>query len=244
LTSRQTQALTAQEAVGLAQAEVHSAEAGVRSQQAAIERLQSQLSQTLVRAPVAGVIAERRATVGDVASPGTPIVTLIQDNQLKLAAEVPQAQLDRVAMGAPVAITSNTDSRLRLQGTVQSIDPVVNAATRVAIVNITLPASDLLKPGMFLRGDITTASRQGLVIPTTALQPLPDGNAQVFVLTAENQVTARLVEVGHRLPAEGAQPARVEVIQGLQAGESVVTSGVGFLQDGDGVRLAEQPSSE
>ncbi|NJL47289.1 MAG: efflux RND transporter periplasmic adaptor subunit [Leptolyngbyaceae cyanobacterium SM2_5_2] len=237
LTRQQTQVLTAQEAVGLARAEVTSAEAGVRSQQAAIERLQTQLTQTTVRAPVAGTIAERRATVGDISSPGTPIVTLIQNNQLKLAAEVPQAQLDRVAIGAPVAITSNTDGRLRLQGTVQSIDPVVNAATRVALVNITLPSSDLLKPGMFLRGDITTASRSGLTIPTTALQPQPDGTSQVFVLGDGNQVTARPVELGNRLPANGNQLAQVEVRQGLQAGEQVVTTGVGFLQDGDVVTV-------
>ncbi len=237
LTRQQTQVLTAQEAVGLARAEVTSAEAGVKSQQAAIDRLQTQLTQTTVRAPVAGTIAERRATVGDISAPGTPVVTLIQNNQLKLVAEVPQAQLDRVPMGATVAITSNTDSRLRLQGTVQSIDPVVNAATRVAFVNITLPASTLLKPGMFLRGDITTASRPGLTVPVTALQPQPDGTTQVFVLGSGNQVTARRVELGNRLPGSGNQPATVEVRQGLQAGEQVVTSGVGFLQDGDVVTV-------
>ncbi len=239
LTRQQTQVLTAQEAVGLARAEVESAEAGVRSQQAAIDRLQTQLAQTTVRAPVAGVIAQRQATVGDVSAAGSPIVTLIQDNQLKLAAEVPQAQLDRVALGAPVAISSSSDSRIQLQGTVQSIDPVVDAATRVAIVNVTLPASPLLKPGMFLRGDITTQSRQGLTIPTTALQPQPDGTTQVFVLGTDSQATARTVELGNRIAATGNAPARVEVLQGLQAGEQVVSSGVGFLQDGDRVTVVE-----
>ena len=239
LTSQQTRALTTQEAVGLSRAEVESAQAGVRSQQAALDRLQTQLTQTTVRAPVAGSIAERRATVGDVSAPGTPIVTMIQDNQLKLAAEVPQTQLGRVALGAPVAISSSADSRLRLQGQVQSIDPVINAATRVAMVNITLPASDLLKPGMFLRGDITTASRQGLAIPATALQPQADGTAQVFVLGEGNQVTARPVTLGNRMAAQGDRLAQVEVLQGLEPGDQVVTTGVGFLQDGDVVTVVE-----
>ncbi|WP_026072560.1 efflux RND transporter periplasmic adaptor subunit [Nodosilinea nodulosa] len=237
LTRQRTEAVNAQEAVALARAEVASAEAGVRSQQAAIDRLQTQLSQTTVRAPVAGVIAERQATIGDVSSPGTPIVTLIQNNQLELAAEVPQAQLDQVAIGAPVAITSTSDSRIQLQGTVGSVDPVVDATTRVATVKIALPASDLLKPGMFLRGDITTSSRQGLTIPAAALQPQPDGTTQVFVLTDGNQVAARSVELGNRLAASGNAEARVEVRQGLQSGEQVVTSGVGFLQDGDVVTV-------
>lgn len=168
-------------------------------------------------------------------------MTLIQNNQLRLVAEVPQTQLDRVAIGAPVAISSTADSRLRLQGTVQSIDPVVNATSRTAQVNISLPGSDLLRSGLFLRGDIRTNSRQGLVIPATALQPQPDGTSLVFVLGEGNQVTARTVELGNRLPTNGDQPAQVEVVQGLQSGEQVVTSGVGFLQDGDIVRIAEQP---
>ncbi|MBE9136398.1 efflux RND transporter periplasmic adaptor subunit [Nodosilinea sp. LEGE 07088] len=239
LTRQQTQVVTAQEAVGLSRAEVTSAEAGVRSQQATLDRLQTELAQTTVRAPAAGVVAERLATVGDVSSTGTPIVTLIENNQLELTAEVPQAQLDRISLGAPVAVASNADSRITLQGTVRSIDPVIDAATRVANVNITLPASDLLKPGMFLRGDITTSSRQGLTVPATALQPQPDGISQVFVLGDGNQVEARTVELGNRIAASGDDVAQVEVLQGLQSGEQVVISGVGFLQDGDVVSVVE-----
>ncbi|WOD41498.1 efflux RND transporter periplasmic adaptor subunit [Nodosilinea sp. E11] len=239
LGSLRTQTVTAQESISLSRAEVESAEAGVRSQQAVIDRLQTQLTQTTVRAPVSGTVAERLATVGDVSATGSPIVTLIQNNQLKLAAEVPQAQLDRVAIGAPVTITSNADGRLQLQGTVQSIDPVVDAATRVATVNVSLPPSDLLRPGIFLRGEITTSSRQGLTIPATALQPQPDGNTQVFVLGEGNVVTARTVDLGNRIAASGDQAARVEILQGLQSGEQVVTSGVGFLQDGDVVTVVE-----
>ncbi|WP_035985581.1 efflux RND transporter periplasmic adaptor subunit [Leptolyngbya sp. KIOST-1] len=239
LTRQGTETANARESVRLAQAQVQSAEAGVRSQQAAIDRLQTQLTQTTVRAPVAGVIAERLATVGDVSSPGTPIVTLIQNNQLELAAEVPQAQLGQIAIGAPVAITSTTDGRIRLQGTVSSIDPVVDATTRVATVNVTLPANELLRPGMFLRGDITTSSRQGLTIPASALQPQPDGTTQVFVLGEGAVVEARTVELGNRIAANGEQAARVEILQGLQSGEQVVTSGVGFLQDGDVVTVVD-----
>ncbi|NMF81876.1 efflux RND transporter periplasmic adaptor subunit [Nodosilinea sp. P-1105] len=239
LTRQQTEVVTAQEAISLSRAEVDSAEAGVRSQQATIDRLQTQLNQTTVRAPVAGVVAERQATVGDVSASGTSIVTLIQDNQLKLVAEVPQAQLEQVSVGAPVAIRSRADSRIQLQGTVQSIDPLVEAETRVARVNIALPASDLLRPGIFLRGEITTSSRQGLTIPAAALQPQPDGTTQVFVLGEGDVVEARTVETGNRIAANGDQAARVEIREGLTAGEQVVTSGVGFLEDGDVVRVGE-----
>ncbi|MFZ4639617.1 MAG: efflux RND transporter periplasmic adaptor subunit [Nodosilinea sp.] len=239
LTRQRTQVVTVQESVGLATADLTSAQAGVRSQQAALERLQTQISQTAVRAPAAGIVAERRASVGDISSAGTAIVTLIQNNQLKLAAEVPQTQISKVTPGAPVAIRSTSDRRLQLQGVVQSIDPVINAATRTAIVNISLPASPLLKSGMFLQGNITVASRSGLTIPATAIQPRPDGSSQVFVVNQSNQVSAREVTLGNRLSPSGGRPAQVEILKGLESGEQVVTSGVGFLQDGDTVNRVQ-----
>lgn len=239
LTRQQTQALTAQEAVGLAQAEIDSAQARVRSQQAALDQLQTQLTQTALRAPAAGIVAERRATVGDVSSTSTPLFTLIQNGQLDLDGEVPQAQLQAVQVGASVTITSSTDERIQLQGAVRTIDPVVDATTRMATVNISLPASDLLRPGMFLQGDILTSSRQGLVIPATATQPQPNGQVQVYVVTPEGIATARSVTVGQRLPATADQPDRVEITTGLQPGETVVTTGVGYLQDGDRVTVVD-----
>jgi len=239
LNRQQTQALTAQESVGLAQAEVDSAQARVRSQQAALEQLQTQLTQTTLRAPAGGIVAARRATVGDVSSTSTPLFTLIQDGQLDLDGEVPQSQLQAVQVGATVTVTSSTDERIRLQGVVRTIDPVVDATTRLATVNISLPASDLLRPGMFLQGDILISSRQGLVIPATATQPQSDGQVRVYVVTPEGIATARSVTVGQRLPATADQPDRVEITAGLQPGETVVTTGVGYLQDGDQVTVVD-----
>jgi HlyD family secretion protein len=209
----------------------------VRSQQAAIDRLQTQLNQATVRSPASGIVAERFANIGDVASTGSPIISLIQNNQLELEAEVPQAQLDRINLGAPVTITSSSDSRINLQGSVQAINPVLDSATRTAIVNIGLPPSDLLRPGMFLRGDIVTSSRQGVVVPSTAVLPQQDGDTLVYVLGPDNQAQARTVQTGQRLPAEGDQPARVEIVEGLQTGEQVIDTGVGYLQDGDLVEV-------
>jgi HlyD family secretion protein len=90
---------------------------------------------------------------------------------------------------------------------------------------------------MFLRGDIVTSARQGVVVPSTAVLPQQDGDTLVYVLGPDNQAQARSVETGQRLPAKGDQPARVEVVSGLQAGEEVIMTGVGYLQDGDLVEV-------
>ncbi|WP_346293078.1 efflux RND transporter periplasmic adaptor subunit [Sphaerothrix gracilis] len=237
LETRATQAITTSESVQVARANIDSAEANVRSQQADLERLQTQLAQTVVRSPAAGTIAERSATVGDVSSTGSPLFTLIQADQLELAAEVPQTQLAQISLGAPVTITSDSDERIQITGSVREINPLVDPESRTAIVNISLPASDLLRPGMFLNAAIVTDTAQGLTVPAAAVLPQTDGQYRVFVVQTDGTATAKTVEIGDRLPATDNQPARIEILDGLESGDRVVTSGAGYLQDGDLVEV-------
>ncbi|NJL85778.1 MAG: efflux RND transporter periplasmic adaptor subunit [Leptolyngbyaceae cyanobacterium SM1_1_3] len=240
LSSRTTQSLTANESVRVAVANIESAEANVRSQQASLEGLQTQLAQTTVSAPAAGTIAERSATVGDTTSTGTPLFTLIQDDQLELAAEIPQTQLAQIAVGAPVAITSDSDERIQLTGSIREIEPLVDAESRTAIVKISLPSSSLLRPGMFLSAAIVTATAQGLTVPAAAVVPQSDGQYQVFVVQADGTAQAQTVKIGDRLPDTAAQPARVEILEGLQIGDRVVTQGAGYVQSGDRVEVVPE----
>jgi HlyD family secretion protein len=235
LDSRVTQAATAQEAVAVARAAIASAEATVRSRQADITRLETQLATTVVRAPTGGTVAEVAATVGDVSSTGTAVVSLIRDNQLELAVEVPQAQLDQVTLGAPVVVTSSTDPSLRSTGSVAQIEPLVEARTRTARVIVQLPESEGLRSGMFLTAEIQVGRRQGLTIPADALVPQPDGSLRVYVVEEDNVAIARTVETGVRLPNPDGDTVPVEILSGLEAGEQVVVAGASYLQDGDAV---------
>ena len=237
LDSRATQATTAQESVQVAQAAVASAEATVRSRQADVTQLQTQLATTVVRAPRAGTVAAVPATVGDVSSTSTAVVSLIRDNQLELAAAVPQAQLDQVTVGAPVAVSSGSDPQVQVTGTVAQIQPLVDADTRTAEVIIRLPASDRLRAGMFLTAEIQVGNRPGLTISAEALVPQPDGSLRVYVVGEGGLAIARSVETGVRLPNGDGGTVPVEILSGLQAGEQVVVAGAGYLQDGDPVTV-------
>ena len=239
LDSRTTQALTARESVGVAEANVASAAATIRSEQSELARLQTQLTRTTVNAPMAGIVAERPASVGDVSSTSDQLVSLIQGNQLELAGEVPQAQLTKVQVGVPAVVTSSIDSDLRLQGTVQEIQPLIDPQTRTAEVVIQLPASDRLRAGMFLQADIQVGQRMGLTVPATALLPQPDGAVRVYVLDADQTAVARSIEIGARVAGVGDAPDQVEILQGLDAGEQVIVAGAGYVQDGDTVTVAE-----
>ncbi|MEL6247449.1 MAG: efflux RND transporter periplasmic adaptor subunit [Cyanobacteria bacterium J06627_15] len=239
LTSRRTQVLTAREGRAVAIANIQSAQATVDSRRADIARLRAQLDQAIVRAPASGTIAERLATVGDTASTGTALYTLIQDDLLELEVQLPQAQLTQVSLGAPVEMTSAADTSLNLQGSIRAIDPLVDPQTRQATVNISLSGSDQLRTGMFLQADIVTGQTEAVVIPAESLVPQSDDSFIVYSVLPDNAVQATPVEVGKRIAADGDQPARVEIRSGLTAADTVVVEGASYLQSGDTVNVVE-----
>lgn len=234
LDERATATTTASEAVRVAQANISSAEADVRSSRAGLQQLQTQLGQTVVRAPADGLVAEAIAKIGNVVSSSQPLFSIIQNNALELAAQVPAVQLSQVKVGAPAKVTSDTDSRIQLQGRVREIAPLVDAQNRQATVRIGLPTTSLLRPGMFARAAVTSATVPGIMVPAQAVASQPDGNGVVFVLEGEDIVQAKPVEVGEVL-----NDGNIEIRSGLTTGDRVVVSGVGFLNDGDRVRVVE-----
>lgn len=234
LETRSTTATTASEAVSVAQANISSAQADVRSSIASVQQLQTQLAQTLVRAPASGIIAEQSAQVGDVANGTQKIFSIIQNGALELQAQVPATQLPQVKINAPATVTYDPDPRVRLQGTVREIAPLVDPQSREATVRINLPSTALLRPGMFARAAIITATVPGLTVPAKAVLPQTDGSATVFVLGADNTVQARKVEVG-----EVVSNGKVEIQNGLKVGDRVVVAGAGYLKDGDKVQVVE-----
>ncbi len=220
---------------------IDSAMANVSSDEARLEERQTQLAQTLMKAPANGIIAERIARVGDVTSSNKMLFSIIKNNQLELQLEVPETQLPQVKIGTKVQITSDADSRIKMSGIVREIAPLVNETTREATVKIDLPNSNLLRPGMFLRATITTATNQGLKIPAKAVLPQADGKSIVYVLQNNNQVKAVPVEVGEILSKNSdLANAKIEVKNGLELGNKIVVSGAGYLKDGDIVKVIDK----
>jgi len=234
LDARATTTATAREAVRVAQANISSAEADVRSSRASLQQLETQLGQTVVRAPASGLVAEAIAKIGDVVSGSQPLFSIIQNNALELAAQVPAIQLPQVEVGAPARVTSDADSRVQLQGRVREIAPLVDTQSRQATVRINLPTTSLLRPGMFARAAITSATVPGITVPAKAVVPQPDGSGIVFVLAGEDTVQARSVELGEVL-----NDGNIEISSGLNPGDRVVSVGAGYLKDGDRVRVVE-----
>lgn len=233
---------TAASAVSSARANVGNNAAGVRSNEAQVKQLQTQLEQTIVRAPDSGLVAERIARVGDVSSGNQKLFSIVRGNKLELQLKVPETQLAQVQPRTPVQITSDSDKRIKLAGTVRDILPLVDPQSRQATVRVDLPQSEFLKSGMFLRGSIATATSQGLTVPTQAILPQSDGSSIVYKLAGENTVQAQKVEVGEI--SGGAvgdlTDAKIQIKQGLKSGDRVVVAGAGYLKDGDRVKVVSQ----
>jgi RND family efflux transporter MFP subunit len=245
LDTRSTTVATAREAVGVAQADINSAQADVQNGTARVEQLLTQIEQTQVRAPANGIVAEKIARIGDVSSGSQKLFSIIRNGFLELQVKVPETQLPQIRLGAPVQITSDADNRLRLQGRVREIAPLVNEQTRQATVKIDLPPTNSLRPGMFARAAITSQMVQGMTVPAGAVLPQAEGGKSiVYVLQDPDKVRAQPVETGERMAGERNDPAtaRVEVKQGLKVGDRVVVTGAGYLKDGDRVQVVDQPT--
>ncbi len=224
--------------IGSARANVGNNTASVRSNDARVKQLQTQLEQTVVRAPDSGTIAERIGRVGDVSS-GQKLFSIIRQNKLELQLKVPETQLGQVKLGTSVNITSDSDKQIKLAGTVRDISPLVDPQNRQATVKIDLPQSQLLRSGMFLRASISTTNTQGLKVPAKAILPQADGGSVVYKLVGEDRVLAQPVQVGEI--SGGAvgdlTNAQVEVKKGLKVGDRVVVAGAGDIKDGDRVKV-------
>jgi RND family efflux transporter MFP subunit len=208
----------------------------VASAKATLDQQRLRLKYTQVVAPDAGIISARSATVGAVAGVGTEMFRMIRQGRLEWRAEVTAAELPRVKAGQKVVV--KTASGASVQGRVRTVAPTVDAQNRVALVYVDLPpalsADAPLKAGMFATGEFALGESAALTVPQQAVV-VRDGFAYVFRLNADSRVSQLKVTTGRRLGD------RVEVTAGLPADTLVVTSGAGFLNDGDLVRQVPNP---
>lgn len=250
-----TGALSAQQIAQLVTLE-STAKARVQAAQAVLAAQKLRLRHTEVRAPDAGVISARQATVGAVAGPGTELFRLIRRGRIEWRAEVTSSELARLAPGTVATVT--TASGATLQGKLRMIAPTVDPQTRNGIAYVDLPslmpaagtpgktrdakgkdqrsppaaaAPAAALPGMFARGEFALGGRSALTLPQSAVV-VRDGFSYVFVVGAGQRAAQVKVVTGRR---EG---ERVEITSGLAADAQVVASGAGFLNDGDLVRVA------
>lgn len=205
------------------------AKARAAALKARLDADQVRLSQTRVVAPDDGVISARVATIGAVAQPGAELFRMIRKNRLEWRGEVAASELARLQPGMSVSVTPAGGQAVA--GTVRTVAPTVDPATRNGMVYVDLPNPGSGKAGMFARGEFKVGEQAALTLPQSAVL-LRDGFSYVFTVDANNRVQQVKVAVSRR------QGDRVQISSGLDAKARVVAQGAGFLADGDVVRVA------
>jgi membrane fusion protein, multidrug efflux system len=192
------------------------AKAGQAQAQAALSQARTSLDYTRIRAPFDGVVTEKKADSGTLASPGMPIFTVEDVRRYRLEATVNENDLQYVRIGEQVSVVIDALDNAGLKGKVVQIVPVADAASRTFLVKIDLPTDTRLRSGLFGRAQFSRGERQALLIPRSAV--VERGQLQgIYVLDQNKVASLRYITLGRPSGAE------VEVLAGLQGGERIVT---------------------
>jgi HlyD family secretion protein len=193
------------------------------------------LARTEVKAPVSGVVSARGARVGSIASAGAgPLFTLIRDGELEMRADIAEADMHRIAEGQSVLIHL-IGARNPAKGTIRLVEPTLNTTTRLGMARIRIENNAGLRAGMFADAEIIVATRNAITVPVTSVNMDADG---ADVLRIENGV-AKLTSVTTGIREGG----RVEIAEGLTAGDLIVAKAGAFVRDGDRITPVEETDS-
>ena len=218
-------AISATARVAVATQSLAAAEAQLTLVEAQIATVDLQRSRTRVIAPVAGVVVERNAQLGGVASAAGPAMfVLIRDGALELRADVAEPDLLRLAVGQRAQLAAvGTDAALT--GTVRLVEPTIDTATRMGRARISIDAPEQLRAGMFVDATILVAERAGLAVPVTALGSSAEGATVMRVRAGLVERLAVVTGIRDR--------GMIEIVSGLVIGDLVVTKAAAFVHDGD-----------
>lgn len=190
-------------------------------------------ARTEVRAPAAGVVSQRNARLGSIASAaGEPLFRLIEDGAIELQADVPETTLARLTPGLPAEVT--TAARIQAYAAhVRLVAPEVNATTRLGRVRLAIDAAPGLTVGAFGRAQVKVATRDGVLIPQSAVLYAVDG-PQVQ-LVKDGVVSTKPVGIGLRTERQA------EIRDGVARGDQVVATAGTFVNDGDHITPVLKP---
>lgn len=176
---------------------------------------------TEVRAPYAGIVTKRLVQVGETVQPGTPLMSGVSLQYLRVNVELPQSVVEKVRAIRKAAIYVNNQ---RVEATSFTVFPEADASTHTFHARANLPANATdLHPGMFVKVGLVIGESERLLIPASALVTRSEVTA-VYVLSKSGAVNLRQVRIGQSFGT------RVDVLAGLSIGDQVMLDPVAALQ--------------
>lgn len=212
---------------------VAGADAQLAAARSRLTSVEQQLDDTSVKAPFAGVVSTRPASIGDVVAPGTELLTIIDPSSMRLEALVPSDQVPQLRPGAKVHFTIR-GAPGDFTGTVDRINPTADPVTRQVSCFVTLPnTGGRLIAGLFAEGRVDSVQRQGIVIPLSAVN---ETGVRPLV-TRVRDGKAELVPIA--LGPRQIDTEQVEVTEGLQEGDVLILGSAKTVAAGTPIRVVQ-----
>ena len=215
------------------------AKATYEAQEKAVKQMQSMLERTFVKAPFNGTIEDVTVERGQVVSPGTPLMRIVNINNMYVQAQVPETYLEDIKLNAPVAIFVKSLNKTYI-GKIRQIDNYIKPNNRSFGIEVAIDNKEnLLRPNQTAVLKIEDyVNNKAVLVPNSAVIEAADDKFIVFVAGKPNAkkeatVTKKEVEIGTT------SGDKLEVLKGLEPGENVVTEGVRSLKDKMVVQIVE-----
>ena len=192
------------------------AQAQLADAKARLSSAEKNLANATIRAPFAGVVAEKSVSPGDIVAPGSALFTVIDPRSLRVEASVPASALAEIRVGAPVSFTVNGADRV-LEGRITRVSPMVNPQTKQVSILATVPNSaNALVAGLFVEGRVASEKRLGVLVPEQAVD-------QTGIVASVMRVRGGKVEkVEVQLGVRDEAAERFEITSGVTAGDTVL----------------------
>ena len=214
-----------------ARASVITAEAQAAEARARLVSAQSQLADTVLNAPIAGIVSDRAVNTGDVVSPGTVLFTIIDPSSMRLEASVPSSAVGELRIGARVGFTIRGYDQ-PFEGRIERINPQADPATRQVPIYVSIPnVSGRLVAGLFAEGRVVTRAAEGIIAPVSAVNT---SDQSPWVLRV-NDGKAERVDVVLDLRDDATE--QVLVAQGLVEGDVLLRGAAQGITPGTPVRV-------
>ncbi len=213
------------------EAQVSNAEGQLEAAKGRLQGTEAQLQYSRITSPIDGVVTDRPIYPGEMAAPGSPLLTVMDISRVIARANVPIDQLKFLKAGNPATITSHDATAYPGKVTVVSpaVDP--NSTTAEVWVQASNPG-ERLRPGETVRVAIEAGTiPDAVVVPSTAIVPASDGSSSVMVVGADSVAHEKKIKVGIR------ETERVQILEGVNPGEKVIIVGALGLQDNAKVRI-------
>ncbi len=214
----------------ISQQALDNAEATLKVQEAALALAQAKFERTRLRAPFAGIVGIRNVSVGDYVKEGQDLVNIEDIATLKIDFRLPESYLPQLRTGQQLEVSSDALPGQVFTAVLEAINPLVEAGGRAIALRARMANREgLLRPGMFVRVRLIFEQRSNvLLLPEQAV--VPDSKRPYVYRVVDGQARRTPIRTGMR------RDALVEVVEGLSAGDEVVTAGQMKLRDGAAVQ--------